>query len=82
MIGLFLRLVFWTMGALIVLSVLALWALLYVVVFVVSLVWTGFDSSRGPKRSKRPAMTRRHRGADETDGFGHPIPQSRFSNRR
>jgi hypothetical protein len=33
MIGLFFRLAFWSMGALIVLSVLALWAFCWLVVF-------------------------------------------------
>jgi hypothetical protein len=54
MIGLFSRLVFWTMGALIVLTILALWAFCWAIVFVVSFICVAFDKTRKPKRLKRP----------------------------
>jgi hypothetical protein len=81
-IGLAFRVVLWSIVAMTTLTVLALWALLWVTVFVVSLVWTAFDSSRGRKRLERPAMPRRRNDDRELDAFGHPIPQSRWSSRR
>ena len=67
------------------LTVLALWTFAWLIVFIVSFVYVAFDETRGPKRLERPAMTRRRRSietVDETDAFGHPLPQSRYSSRR
>jgi hypothetical protein len=79
---LFFRLVLWSMGALIALSVLALWAFCWLVVFVVSFIYVAFDETRKAKRLARPATTRRPDNRREVDAFGHPIPPSRYSSRR
>jgi hypothetical protein len=84
MIGLLFRVIIWTIVVLATLTILALWAFCWLIVFIVTFVWTAFDSSRQPKRLERPRIARRRRsvGAEETDAFGHPIPQSRWSSRR
>jgi hypothetical protein len=70
------------------LTILALWALCWLIVFIVSFVYVAFDETRGPKRLAKPAMTRRRTvrenvgRSDASDAFGHPVPQSRWSNRR
>ena len=82
MIGLFFRLVFWTMGALIVLTILALWAFCWAIVFVVSFICVAFDKTPKPKRLKRPGISRRGDRRSELDAFGQPGSQSRYRSRR
>lgn len=86
MIYLFVRFTLWVLGAMLVLTGLVLWAFAYVLIyavgFVITLVYLAFGATRKPTRLKRPAMTRRRNDERELDAFGHPIPQSRFSNRR
>jgi hypothetical protein len=82
MIYLFIRLMLWVIGALLVLTVLALWAFAYALIFVVSFVWVAFGETRKAKRLKRPALTRRRNDDRGLDAFGHPIPQSHWSSRR
>jgi hypothetical protein len=86
MISLFVRFTLWALGAMLVLTVLVLWAFAYALIYaagaVLALVYLAFGETRKPKRLKRPAMTRRRNDDRELDAFGHPIPQSHWSGRR
>lgn len=86
MIYLFVRFTLWALGALLVLTVLVLWAIAYVLLyvgsFVIAVVYNAFGATRKPSRLKRPAMTRRRNDDRELDAFGYPIPQSHWSSRR
>lgn len=66
-IYLMLRLMFFAFVVFAVLSIFALWAFCWVLIFVISFIYVGFDETRA-KRLKRPKMTQR-------------TPQARYSDR-
>ena len=86
MVYLFVRLFLWSIGALLVLSVLAVWGMLWLLASAAGVVWAiahGTTHNARESRVPRPRVPRRGRSdAQEVDAFGHPISQSRYSGRR
>jgi len=57
------------------------WALMWIVVFILSAIYVFFRDGHAPKRLKRPRWTLRDDDREQ-DAFGQQTPQARYSNRR